>query len=91
MAGKGSTPRPYSVDRNTFDSNWDKIFGKKDSIKYGIKVPFEDGYLWVTIGDSKFQLAPLLFEDKEKAEEHALTVWGENAIVEIYGQDEDSN
>jgi len=29
-AGKGSRPRPYSVDQTTFDSNWDAIFGKKE-------------------------------------------------------------
>lgn len=28
MSGKGSKPRPYSVDRKTFDKNWDKIFKK---------------------------------------------------------------
>lgn len=28
--GKGSRPRPYSVDQKTFDNNWDKIFGKKN-------------------------------------------------------------
>jgi len=27
--GKGSTPRPYSVDSNTFESNWDTIFKQK--------------------------------------------------------------
>ena len=27
--GKGSSPRPFSVDKKTFDNNWDKIFGKK--------------------------------------------------------------
>jgi hypothetical protein len=26
MTGKGSSPRPYSVDQKTFDSNWDRIF-----------------------------------------------------------------
>lgn len=31
MSGKGSKPRPYSVDRKTFDKNWDAIFGKKDN------------------------------------------------------------
>jgi hypothetical protein len=25
-AGKGSTPRPFSVDRKTFSSNWDNTF-----------------------------------------------------------------
>ena len=29
MSGKGSRPRPFSVDRKTFEDNWDKIFGKK--------------------------------------------------------------
>lgn len=26
--GKGSRPRPYSVDQKTFDNNWDAIFKK---------------------------------------------------------------
>jgi hypothetical protein len=28
--GKGSSPRPYSVDKETFSNNWDAIFGKKE-------------------------------------------------------------
>ena len=28
MSGKGSKPRPYSVDQKTFSSNWDNIFNK---------------------------------------------------------------
>lgn len=28
MSGKGSKPRPFTVDRTTFASNWDNIFGK---------------------------------------------------------------
>ena len=27
--GKGSAPRPKSVDSETFSNNWDAIFGKK--------------------------------------------------------------
>lgn len=27
--GKGSKPRPFGVDKSTFDNNWDAIFGKK--------------------------------------------------------------
>lgn len=27
--GKGSAPRPFSVDQDTFASNWDRVFGKK--------------------------------------------------------------
>lgn len=29
MSGKGSRPRPYSVDQKTFDNNWDRIFSKR--------------------------------------------------------------
>lgn len=29
MAGKGSKPRPYSVDQQTYSNNWDAIFNKK--------------------------------------------------------------
>lgn len=27
--GKGSKPRPFSVDQKTFDFNWDNIFKKE--------------------------------------------------------------
>ena len=27
--GKGDTPRPFSVPKEKFDSNWNAIFGKK--------------------------------------------------------------
>jgi len=32
MSGKGSKPRPLSVDRETYDSNWEAIF-KRDFLK----------------------------------------------------------
>ena len=61
-------------------------------MKYGVKVYWPDGeYLWVTQGDSKFHLAPLLFETKEEAEQYALSVWGETAKVEEYGESKNSN
>ena len=28
-AGKGSTPRPFSVDIDTYSNNWDNIFKRK--------------------------------------------------------------
>lgn len=28
MSGKGSRPRPFSVDRKTYENNWERIFGK---------------------------------------------------------------
>ncbi len=33
MSGKGSRPRPLSVDRKVFENNWDKIFKKKNQLK----------------------------------------------------------
>ena len=30
--GKGSNPRPYSVDKKTFEDNWDKIFNKENKM-----------------------------------------------------------
>jgi len=27
--GKGDTPRPLSVDQNTFEENWNRIFNEK--------------------------------------------------------------
>lgn len=33
MAGKGSKPRPLSVEQNEFDAQWDLIFGGKN-MKY---------------------------------------------------------
>jgi hypothetical protein len=29
--GKGSSPRPYSVTQQTFESNWELAFGKKEN------------------------------------------------------------
>lgn len=62
-------------------------------MKYGIKIPFifDSEYMWLTQGDSKFQLAPLLFDSKAEAEEYALKVCGPTAIVEEYGQDKDTH
>lgn len=30
MSGKGDDPRPKDIDDETFSSNWDRIFGKKE-------------------------------------------------------------
>jgi hypothetical protein len=43
--GKGSKPRPFSVDQKTFDSNWDQIFGKGAEKKANEKLKkFSDDY-----------------------------------------------
>lgn len=45
--GKGSKPRPFSVSQETYDSNWDKIFGKKkktESEKFDEQVVMKDEF-----------------------------------------------
>ena len=45
--GKGSKPRPLSVDTKTFDSNWDLAFGKKkktDAEKFDEQVVMKNEY-----------------------------------------------
>ena len=37
MSGKGSKPRPFSVDTETFHDNWDKIFESENPLER----PFE--------------------------------------------------
>ncbi len=46
MSGKGSSPRPYSVDRKTFETNWDKIFGKKKSKSKKEKLAKQTGKIY---------------------------------------------
>lgn len=31
--GKGSRPRSFSVDQETFANNWERVFGKKEKKK----------------------------------------------------------
>lgn len=31
--GKGSNPRPFSVDKKTYEDNWNKIFKKEEKQK----------------------------------------------------------
>jgi hypothetical protein len=31
--GKGSAPRPFSVDQKTFGDNWDLIFNRKKKVE----------------------------------------------------------
>ena len=58
MSGKGSKPRPFSVDQETFDNNWDRIF-KKEKWDHYSDLPNPDAYkndAGVLLGeDSAFQ------------------------------------
>jgi hypothetical protein len=55
--GKGSRPRPYSVDQKTFDNNWNAIFGKK---KKTVAEKFDD----VVMKDEYYDLDDLADLDR---------------------------
>jgi hypothetical protein len=40
--GKGSRARPFSVDQNTFASNWDRIFRKDQKMQVRVQERSED-------------------------------------------------
>jgi hypothetical protein len=50
------------------------------STKYAVKTPFEDGLLFVTEGDSKFQLRIKTFETAEDARDFA-SHFGDGCVV----------
>lgn len=50
---------------------------------YGIKVPFEDSYLWVCKDSKDLDLQPLLFDTIEEALKSA-ELWGPLAKVQKY-------
>lgn len=42
MSGKGDTPRPLSVSREQFESNWDRIFSKPQQPKMLHEVNYDN-------------------------------------------------
>lgn len=52
-------------------------------LQYGIKVPFDGVYIWVThhVNTEKFDLKVLKYNTKKEAIA-AAKIWGPNAIVE---------
>lgn len=44
MSGKGSAPRPFSVDQTTFASNWDRIFSQQPPWDHYSDLPSPDAY-----------------------------------------------
>ena len=40
--GKGSNPRPFSVNKKTFDNNWDLIFRNAKIIEEKMKKQLEE-------------------------------------------------
>jgi hypothetical protein len=44
MSGKGSKPRPFSVNQETFNQNWDNIFKKEKTWDHYSDLPNPDSY-----------------------------------------------
>lgn len=44
MSGKGSSPRPRSVDQETFDQNWNRAFSKTTSWDHYSDLPSAASY-----------------------------------------------
>jgi hypothetical protein len=62
--GKGSNPRPFSVDHKTFDSNWEKAFGKPEpSVIDDAKAEDEAFKHAQTIEEYRKQAQELWFKD----------------------------
>jgi hypothetical protein len=61
-------------------------------MKWGVQIPFEDGFMWVTIRESgwPWTLTPLLFESAEEAQEHILKVWPSGKITEYREKNNES-
>lgn len=55
-------------------------------IKYAVMVPMDGFMIYVTEGDSKFNLRAKLFNTREEANLHA-DLWGESAEVVEYNED----
>ncbi len=59
-------------------------------MKWGIQVPFEDSFLWVTFNDTAWTLRVLLFDSAEEAQDYMMKVWPSGKIAEYKGSDNES-
>jgi len=53
---KGSSPRPYSVDQKTFDSNWDAIFKKSKGTCGCGRSPTGNCIGWHSLTEEQYQI-----------------------------------
>ena len=70
--GKGSAPRPYSIERDRYDENWERIFGNTGD------PPDESGIVFTCIpeGASKPMLVQI----------YRCTQWYEGADLSMFGK-----
>lgn len=61
--GKGSSPRPFDVDADTFASNWERTFGKKENTMKAI-VWSKDACPYCVQAKALLQLKGIEFEER---------------------------
>ena len=80
MSGKGSSPRPYSVDMETFDRHWDNIFKRKENNMHEEKPPVPcgcgrspTGYCmgWHRLTEEDFRTTLAEYEDQKNKEDQS--------------------
>jgi hypothetical protein len=84
MSGKGSNPRPFSVDQKTFANNWDAIFKKDNTMSETEKTgtcgcgrsPTGDCIGWHNLTEDSYQ--------------HYKRLWVEEQFRKDYEADEES-
>jgi glutaredoxin len=62
-SGKGSSPRPFDVDADTFASNWERTFGKKENTMKAI-VWSKDACPYCVQAKALLQLKGIEFEER---------------------------
>ena len=77
--GKGSKPRPFDVDRETYESSWDRIFSKRNAVvgptRYAVKVGSGENSYYVTEDTgSCAELVTETYDTLEEAETIANTI-----------------
>ena len=78
--GKGDSPRPFSVDQETYKSNYDRIFGMKDDRCEYSGLPSASSYV-----------APLPDDIQKKIDDiiTRMDAYEQSLQHEVDGEDED--
>lgn len=70
MNGKGDAPRPMSVKKQDFDSNWDRIFGNKEQMCEYSGLPNTDTYNTVANELTAFSQEIGLYDAPKRSEDN---------------------
>ena len=84
MAGKGDKQRPMKVDRDTYSSNWDKIFVQKTVLRMNLK-PSREAYCVHVHNDAstRYSCKKTFLNTGVITQTHS-TLWKASYSVEFY-------